>query len=125
MEKLGLQLLELLNSGVDLLSAELPLFVDEIITYKTIVYSIWVVLSIVFIPYAISGHKKALREHEKDYPSRSYVEIFDLMEYISFHRLWFAILFGINGVVSLFKLIKITLAPRIWLLEYATSLISK
>ena len=116
MEELGLRLLELLNSGVDVLNGELPLFVSEILTYKTIAYSIGVALGLMLSIISIRLFKKFSKEFESD----------DFSEDVAVFYMFGGGISGLIGFIVLLvkvsDLIKITLAPRVWLLEYALDL---
>ena len=145
MEKLGQRLLELLNSGIDLLTAELPLFVGELITYKTVEMGFYTLGGLALLVFAGYKANKAIKESKKPekldrwyYTRLSDKEQKKYDKWAKSVTSWYSegilathIIFGalscIIGLVAFLSnigdFIKIAFAPRVWLLEFATNLI--
>lgn len=116
MKELGLKLTELLEQGIDLATAELPIFVEQLLTYKTVELLFWLLFSMI----VVFGLTRKISKVWKKYD-----DPVDEIPVI----IW--TIFGGCGITSftivflsnISEFIKITLAPRIWLLEYAADLI--
>ena len=130
MKELGTQLLVWANQGVDLLTTELPVFVEQLLLWKTASYTVAVFVCLTLCIYARKLYKKGMTrafEVTKENPNTFGYGLGE--DYILLTNFWGAGLAGAFGWIGLIKyvkeLIQITLAPRIWLLEYAADLLNK
>lgn len=173
MENFTQRLIDLANSGIDLLTTEIPLFVKELLLWKGATYAVTILLSITAMVIArrFWNKAKAIVKSNKEFNAQQLKEKKErenkdidlekkfsddglntysytsedgktITNYIRYSPLsysydkksediWstyesmgiFGLIFIIPAIVYLYKLLKIAIAPRIWLLEYAAELI--
>lgn len=121
-----LGIIESVTTTANFLKGEIPIAVKELLTYYTALYSWYVLLGLVFV---VLGYLffRYMR-------SESCLKHFPDSHWLDFDKgnvrccSWFPLGVGsFIGVIqfcsSLPALLKITLAPRIWLIEYAANLV--
>lgn len=103
-----------------------PDVVQQLVLYKTVEYTVWSVIpavgAVCLSCKAVQLYRKAAEKVKKS--SSNFTTVDDFSEF------WFSMLSGSASVIlSLIAathitwLLKITLAPKVWLLEYAASLV--
>ena len=123
-EQLGQKLLGYINATEDFLVAELPGFVSEILTYYTSVYAITVTIGTILLAFGIRFVKKAIYHNTKCQKLLDgWAEHFNLAWIYGISGGLFTLMGIIIPLANVFSLIKITVAPKLWLLEYARTLI--
>jgi len=107
-----------LESGVDFASEQAPLLIQEVLTYYTISYSIWLFFAFIFLCGGLYFTYKLIRiELNKDYFDDENVFFISIIGLI------------VNGIsISIFiscfsSLIKILVSPRLFLIEKLTELL--
>ena len=117
-EELFSKLLGWVNTIEDFTMEQLPLFVEEILTYRAIYHGIWAslgFLAVGVIIYLLIKYR--LKRDEDGY--------FDPGELFTFVFMWIAnfILLGVS-VAQTFKFIMVLVAPRLYLIEYVSNLVN-
>jgi len=122
-------LVSLIQSATDamaFLKGEIPIAVKELLTYYTVINAVYAVIGLIFIVMGFRAlkHIQALCSYDN---SRTSVAQDDAFHAGHIPWLFFQIPAFIAGVPIFFchiePLLKVTLAPRIWLMEYAASLV--
>ena len=112
----------------DFVAEQLPDVVQQLFLYKTVEYGVSVVAAGTIAAYLLTAakdrFKKAVRRKEE---SGSYYDAVDECS-----EFWLDVLTTTVGTISgliaireLMLLLKITLAPKVWLIEYAAALVSR
>jgi len=108
------------------LKGEIPIAVKELLTYYTVINAVYAVIGLILIVMGFRAlkHIQALCSYDN---SRTSVAQDDAFHAGHVPWLFCQIPAFIAGVLMFFghiePLLKVTLAPRIWLMEYAASLV--
>lgn len=115
-----IQLINTVTDAMTFLKGEIPIAVRELLTYYTAYH---IVLMFLAIPLFALGY--FMWRMYRKLPKRSNTET-DQFDVTPFPHIGVAILYGASAWVligNVIDLLKITLAPRIWLIEYAAHLV--
>ena len=116
------EIFELIKTGAIWTLDQMPLVVRELYIWKTSVYSVMVLLGIILLIIAYSIWRKAYNRINDE--ASIYIDDWEDQP----GSVIFTIFIGVIGIVitltCLFNLLQITLAPRIWLVEYIAQYIS-
>ena len=129
------QIIEKTQAGVDasvsFLSQEMPDVIRQLLMYKTAEYSVTIVLGLLFFITGLFILFKANRDFKESsrtlqacwiHDGDSYAALTGLGGVALIYSTASAIVSLIVIIDSVFALAKITIAPKIWLIEYAASL---
>ena len=105
-----IEILDTVKKGVDFSIEQLPDIVKQLLYYNTAVYSAWFIFSIIGLILTYKLHK-----HGKVYEYN--VGPYHMM--VGFIGITSIIVF----IANIFNLLKITLAPKVWLIEYTATLL--
>lgn len=112
-------LLEAANKGIELAQQEIPLLVNEWLTYLAVKHWMLFILGIIMLLSTIPFVKMGLKESEKDWLEQEDGKIVISIVY--------SILMTIIGVLlissNVMEAIQVTFFPRVYLLEQAINLI--
>lgn len=109
------QAITAMENGANFLGEQVPLVIQELLLFKTVVISVFLVLFLFITVFGIRLMFKGRAKEDKDYgydPSGEYI-IGAIL----------SILGGIISMVLLYHWCLVVFAPRIYLIEYAASLI--
>ena len=117
-EELFNKLLGWVNTIEDFTMEQLPLFVEEILTYRAIYHGIWA--SLLILVFGIAAYLLIKYRPKRD--EDGYFEPGELFVSI---LMWAGelILFLVS-VAHIFKFIMVLVAPRLYLIEYVSNLVN-
>ena len=126
MKETDQQLAEILKKGLEaaektgnFVVEQAPDLIQQLIVWKTCEYIFWILISIAFLFSVYKWHKSAMKRYDDFDGFCDKIEFFIYCIY----AIVVILIFGIALFNSFFNLIQILLAPKIWLIEYATNLI--
>jgi len=111
------EIVEALKSGVSFVGDQAPIFITEILTYYTVVYSVWSVVCLVvtvFFVWLVVITTRALKDNTKDQEGLAMLGVVSTL---------FSVIFFIVTIVNVIKLLKVLIAPRLFLLEKVADLL--
>jgi len=126
MKETDQQLAEILKKGLEaaektgnFVVEQAPDLIQQLIVWKTCEYIFLILISIAFMFSLYKWHKSAMKRYDdfNDFCNKSEFFIYCI------YAIVVILIFGIALFTSFFNLIQILLAPKIWLIEYATNLI--
>lgn len=107
------------SQTIDFAKEQVPDVIYQLVLYKTILYGFWLTVGILSLVLAFFVGKKVYKETLKSYK--------EAHEGVIVLGGVFVIILSIYGVTSIgcymSNFIQITFAPKVWLLEYAASLL--
>lgn len=110
------QIIEALESGVSFVGEQAPVFIQEVLSYYTVLYSVGLVISVIIFTLCCVYLRKVYRMESR--------EISDGKAFLAV----FSGVFGIGSfmftVASGLAVVKITIAPRLFLIEKLAELLS-
>lgn len=121
------ELLNKANNGIDtageFLAAELPEVIQQLLmwhgVYNFVVFCVGVILISSSIPLFVKAAKGRLTEGHWAYAKSAY----DEMSFLGLCAFMFSVCgFAIGAAIINFQWLKIWIAPKVWLLEYAAKL---
>ena len=97
-----------------------PDLIQQLIVWKTCEYIFWILISIAFLFSIYKWYKSAMKRYD------DLDNFIDETEFLAFftYSITVILILGIALFHSFFNLLQILLAPKIWLIEYATNLIN-
>ena len=112
------EILEMLKSGIDFASEQAPIFIQEILTYAIYEHSIKALLFIVMSLIALYVMLGCKYSHEKE-------SIYDFTEWGlgRFIAGFTSMVFIILSVHHVVQVVKVTIAPRLYLIETISNLL--
>jgi len=117
------ELVNLYNTGKDFAVEQVPDVIRQLIIYNTVQLALMVAFSFLFLLAGLYAGSRLFKLHKKAVEQR--VHYYDggwmvgtILCPAGGTMIWAAIFFNHIG-----DLLKITLAPKVWLLEYAASLV--
>ena len=126
MKETDQQLAEILKKGLEaaektgnFVVEQAPDLIQQLIVWKTCEYIFLIIISIAFMFSLYRWHKSALNRYDNYDNFRDKIESFIYGVY----AIAVILIFGIALFQSFFNLFQILLAPKMWLIEYATNLI--
>jgi hypothetical protein len=126
MKETDQQLAEILKKGLEaaektgnFVVEQAPDLIQQLIVWKTCEYIFLIIISIAFIFSVYKWHKSAMKRYDDFIDFCNEIESFIYGAY----AIVVIVIFGIALFQSFFNLIQILLAPKIWLIEYASQLI--
>ena len=118
-------------SGVDasiaFLSAELPDVVTQLITFNVAAQYVYITLwLVVLVMYAVFIHKITTAEkpepHEENWVYDRYGSVQEYIYMVTLFATAAPLFASVRIIIEGIELLKLTLAPKIWLIEYAANL---
>jgi len=115
---------EWLETGAAWVTNEIPIYISELLKWELWSSIIYMIMGTIFLMGAFIFYKVMMKYHKK------WKEDWD--GYFKYDGQAFFFLFGVAGLslsgfpiimVNLFKVVKILVAPRVFLLEYLTTLL--
>ena len=126
MKETDRQLAEILKKGLEaaektgnFVVEQAPDLIQQLIVWKTCEYIFLILISIAFMFSLYKWHKSAMKRYDNYDDFCCKIEFFIYCIY----AIVVIVIFGIALFTSFFNLIQILLAPKIWLIEYASQLI--
>ena len=97
-----------------------PDLIQQLIVWKTCEYIFWILISIAFLFSIYKWYKSAMKRYD------DLDNFIDETEFLAFftYSITVILILGIALFHGFFNLLQILLAPKIWLIEYATNLIN-
>lgn len=126
MRKTDEQLAEILKKGLEaaektgsFVVEQAPDLIQQLIVWKTCEYILLILISVGLILSIKKWYNSAIKRYG------DFDDFIDSVEFVGFsiYSIIVIPIFGIALFHSFFKLVQILLAPKIWLIEYATNLI--
>ena len=126
MKETDQQLAEILKKGLEaaektgkFVVEQAPDLIQQLIVWKTCEYIFLILISIAFMFSVYKWYKSAMKRYG------DFDDFCDKIEFFIYciYAIAVIVIFGIALFTSFFNLIQILLAPKIWLIEYATNLI--
>ena len=126
MKETDQQLAEILKKGLEaaektgnFVVEQAPDLIQQLIVWKTCEYIFLILISIAFMFSLYKWHKSAMKRYD------DFDDFCDKIEFFIYciYSIVVISIFGIALFTSFFNLIQILLAPKIWLIEYASQLI--
>ena len=126
MKETDQQLAEILKKGLEaaektgnFVVEQAPDLIQQLIVWKTCEYIFWILISIAFLFSVYKWHKSAMKRYgDLD----GFIDEPEFFIYC-IYAIAVIVIFGIALFTSFFNLLQILLAPKIWLIEYASQLI--
>mgnify|MGYP003451954080 FL=1 len=126
MKETDQQLAEILKKGLEaaektgnFVVEQAPDLIQQLIVWKTCEYIFLIIISIAFMFSLYKWYKSAMKRYDDFDGFYIKTEFFIYCIY----AIVVILIFGIGLFNSFFNLLQILLAPKIWLIEYATNLI--
>ena len=126
MKETDQQLAEILKKGLEaaektgnFVVEQAPDLIQQLIVWKMCEYIFLIIISIAFIFSLYKWHKSVMKRYDNYDNFRDKIESFIYGVY----AIAVILIFGIALFQSFFNLFQILLAPKIWLIEYASQLI--
>jgi uncharacterized membrane protein YidH (DUF202 family) len=119
-------IIEAAAAAKDFLSTEIPLVIQELLTYYTALYAAYAVLGVVLIVVGVLWHRKWWKVYcDAEDATRRADRYTDNSGWacLAIAGLLITSIPGLFLMYNVVALLKITLAPRIWLIEYARNLL--
>ena len=126
MKETDQQLAEILKKGLEaaektgnFVVEQAPDLIQQLIVWKTCEYIFSILISIAFLFSVYKWYKSARKRYGvlDNFIDKTEFELF------SIYSIVVILIFGIALFNSFFNLLQVLLAPKIWLIEYATNLI--
>ena len=121
------KLIDSLEQGANLASEQVPLILEELLLWKTVQLSITVLLGMLLLLAAYRSIRALLHPTTEEESPKIYGGYPTLKEeYLEIHIICGSLGSMLGTLLLIFNvgdLLQVTLAPRIFLLEYATNLI--
>ena len=126
MRKTDEQLAEILKKGLEaaektgsFVVEQAPDLIQQLIVWKTCEYILLILISVGLILSIKKWYNSAIKRYG------DFDDFIDSVEFVGFsiYSIIVIPIFGIALFYSFFNLVQILLAPKIWLIEYATNLI--
>lgn len=126
MKETDQQLAEIIKKGLEaaektgnFVVEQAPDLIQQLIVWKTCEYIFLIIISIAFMFSLYRWHKSAMKRYDNYDNFCKKIESF----IYGIYAIAVILIFGIVLFTSFFDLIQILLAPKIWLIEYASQLI--
>lgn len=119
-----IDMIEGVQAAGSFLKEEIPIAVKELLTYYTAYYALGLVAGLLFVGAAVAAWFKWLLPYGRNYGER--YKKFDEPNFVIptvFGGLGVLVILCATVAEAFWPLLKITLAPRIWLIEYAADLV--
>lgn len=119
LEQIVEYLKEAAQKGAEFAQEQTPILIDEILTYYSIVYGVYVGVGVILMFISYKMVRRAIRKYNEIEEKNSDME--DEAGKVLVPS-FAALVLGISGIITFFKyiaiFIKVTMAPRLFLLDY-------
>jgi len=115
-----------IDAGVSFLSSEMPDVISQLIMWKMSYYSFYFVLGVILIITSILISKSMIKGRKNKDESIWWDGRYGMSEGGIFAAIVCAVAFSLGlimAILNLTRIMQISIAPKIWLLEYAASLV--